>query len=385
MSGLFALLIMAIRIAPIAAALALAACGSGIDATLAGACDRVAARSGSDRNEGTIAKPFHSAQRLADSLRPGQTGCLRSGTYDEMTAGGYVLKFFRGGRSGKPVTVRSFPGERARLKGVVYFPEGSPHVTLRDVDVDGRAPWLRSDTVTVQIMASDVTFEGNDLTNRGLKSCMILGSNSGWGQAVRTRIRRNIIHGCGDPGHGMLDHGIYAENVLDADISGNVFWGNAAYAIHLYPNAQGTRVTRNVMVDNGGGVIFAGEGSRASSRNVVERNVIARSRKDANIARYWGGVVGSGNIARQNCLFGGAGGNIARQVGFAAVGNVVADPKFANPSARDYRPAPGTPCTKVVGADVAYGAGLSASAAASLPPGATPGRTSARVAPGRRA
>jgi hypothetical protein len=360
MSGRFALLVMAIRIAPIAAALAIAACGSGVHPTPAGACDRVAARGGSDRNAGTAGSPFHTVQRLADSLKAGQTGCLRSGTYDEMTPGQYVLKFFHGGRPKAPVTIRSYPGERARLKGVVYFPQGSPHVTLRDVDIDGRAPWLTSDTVTVQIMAADVTFEGNDLTNRGLKSCMILGSNSGWGRAVRTHIRRNVIHGCGNPGHGMLDHGIYAENVLDADISGNVFWGNAAYAVHLYPNAQGTRVTRNVMADNGGGVIFAGEGSRASSRNLVERNVIARSRHDFNITFYWPTrqTVGTGNVARDNCLFDGARGNIARQVGFAAAGNVIADPKFANPAARDYRPAAGTACSRLVGAGIARGAGL---------------------------
>src|SRR3954463_6254971 len=77
MSGPLALLVMAIRIAPVAAALALAACGSGVHATIAGACDRVAARDGSDRAAGTLDAPFHTVQKLADALQPGQTGCLR--------------------------------------------------------------------------------------------------------------------------------------------------------------------------------------------------------------------------------------------------------------------------------------------------------------------
>lgn len=360
MSGPVSILIMALRLAPLAAVLALAACGSSMHPATASAsaCDRVAARDGSDGNPGTVSSPFRTVQRLADSLQPGQTGCLRAGTYGEMTPGGYVLKFFHGGRSGAPISVQSYPGERAKLKGVVYFPANAPHVALRDVDIDGRARWLHSDTVTVQVMAADILFEGNDVTNDELKSCMIMGSNGGWGRAVDTVIRRNVFHRCGDPKHGMLDHGIYVENALRAEISDNVFWGAPGYAVHLYPNAQQTRVARNVMVDNGGGVIFAGEGRRASSGNVVERNVIAGSTGDFNIAQSWGGAVGTGNVARENCLYDGARGeNIERQVGFAATDNTVANPRFSDPAAHDYRVAAGTACAKVLGDGIASSAG----------------------------
>ena len=54
-------------------------------------CDRVAAPSGSDSAAGTVAGPYRSTQKLADSLAPGQTGCLRSGLYEQdvkVTKGG---------------------------------------------------------------------------------------------------------------------------------------------------------------------------------------------------------------------------------------------------------------------------------------------------------
>src|ERR687898_401251 len=81
-------------------------------------CSRYAAPSGSDRGPGTRKRPFASPQRLVESLRPGQTGCLRGGVYDE-TDDGYILRFERAGRPSAPITVRSHPGERARLVGIV--------------------------------------------------------------------------------------------------------------------------------------------------------------------------------------------------------------------------------------------------------------------------
>ena len=46
-------------------------------------CTYTAALSGSDHSRGSASRPFHSVQRLVDRLRPGQTGCVRGGTYQE--------------------------------------------------------------------------------------------------------------------------------------------------------------------------------------------------------------------------------------------------------------------------------------------------------------
>ena len=353
-------LVMSLRLSAILAAAALSACGTASTPDVARAsCDRVAAPGGSDRADGTTGAPFRTVQRLAGSLEPGETGCLRAGTYDKRQDGGYVLKVKEGGRRGKPLTIQSYPGERAKLEGVVYVTKEAPNVTLRDVDIDGRARWLRDDTVSVQVMAANVTLEGNRITNRGLKSCVILGSNNGYGRAVRPVLRRNVFHRCGDTGHGLLDHGIYVENAVDGEITENVFWGTAGYAVHLYPNAQRMKVARNVMDDNGGGVIVAGNDEHTSSGNVIERNVIARSRKDHNIALYWEEGVGRGNVARDNCLFDGDGGDVDDDRGLQLLDNVSRNPRFVDAGARDYRLESGSPCADILGANVASAAGAS--------------------------
>lgn len=316
----------------------------------AAGCTLFAGPAGEDDSPGTQARPFETAQKLVSSLRPGETGCLRGGRYGGRDP---VVEFERGGRPGRPITLRSFPGERATLVGIVIVPEGSSHVTLAALDIEGTGG-----SNTVKIYGADVVVEDNKITNlRRGDSCMILGSNAGEGQAARVVVRRNRFHDCGSPANDNKDHGIYAQNVLDGEIVGNVFWSSAAYAIQLYPNAQRTRFAHNVVDGDApsvrGGVLFGGDEDYASSDNVVEQNVIAYAQTH-NIASTWSGSVGSGNLARDNCLWAGREGEIeTSDGGFSAAGNVVADPMFVEREERDYRLAPDSPCRDVVGYDAA--------------------------------
>ena len=41
-----------------------------------GRCSKVASRDGADDNPGTAAKPYATVEKLANSLQPGQTGCI---------------------------------------------------------------------------------------------------------------------------------------------------------------------------------------------------------------------------------------------------------------------------------------------------------------------
>jgi hypothetical protein len=52
----------------------LATSGAAADA----ACDKVASPLGSDAYPGTVAEPYATVDKLANSLSPGETGCLRS-------------------------------------------------------------------------------------------------------------------------------------------------------------------------------------------------------------------------------------------------------------------------------------------------------------------
>ena len=284
------------------------------------------------------------AQQLLDSLRPGETGCLHGGTYGSSQDN--VLHPRRGGEPGAPLTLRSYPGERARLVGIIDIRHGSDYITLSGLDIEGTG---EDGANTIKIYSRGVVLEESDVTNawRG-RSCLILGNNEGGGQAVAPIVRGNTFHECGNPENGNHDHGVYAANVLDGEIVGNLFYNSAAYTIQLYPNAQRTRFAHNVVDGSGpsvrGGIVFGGDGRFASGDNVVERNVIAYA-ATAAITSYWEGPVGTGNLARDNCVWGSRDDDISGEWGFTAVGEprrqaALREPRRARLSARTRQSVP---------------------------------------------
>jgi Right handed beta helix region len=248
------------------------------------------------------------------------------------------LRLRHGGRLGARIVLRSYPGERATLVGIVEIQRGVNDVTLSRLNIEGTG-----DENTVKILSARDVVEKSNITNyRRGASCMILGDNSGWGQAMQPIIRHNRIHDCGS---NALDynhqHGIYGANVVAGRIVYNVIWNVAAKAVQLYPNAQQTRFAYNIIDGGGpsvrGGVIFGGDDTHASNDNVVEHNIIAYARS-YNIDASWEATVGSGNIVRKNCLWAGREGNIDLEAGgFSASGNIVANPLFVNRNQHDYR------------------------------------------------
>ena len=107
------------------------------------------------------------------------------------------------------------------------------------------------------------------------------------------------------------------------------------------------------MIDgNGEGVIFSSEAgggeysaAYASSGNVVTRNIISNSTQRHNVESFWAGPVGTGNVARDNCLWNGAQGNIDLSAGgFLSISNIVANPGFVDREAGDFRLQSGSPC-----------------------------------------
>lgn len=268
-------------------------------ARAATSCDQVGAPSGSDRNPGTVAAPKRTAQGVIESLSPGETGCLRSGVYADEVNGPYVANFHRGGRPGARITLRSFPGERARLQGVVVVSRGADYVTLSGLDIDGRRLRGTDHPIGIQVMARRTTIRGNDITDPSA-SCLSLGFQ-GWGAATAPVVTGNRFHDCGTPGSGMFEHAIYSQLTTRGRIAGNVIERAAGYGVHLYGRNVGMRVTQNVITANGGGIIIAGSSDGVSSRVTVAENAIADSRV-AGLQTYWEGRRGQGNRAVDNCL-----------------------------------------------------------------------------------
>lgn len=314
-------------------------------------CDYVAAPGGSDDAPGTSARPFATAQKLANTLSSGQTGCLRAGTYREDVA------VRHGGTPSSPLTITSFPGERATVHGRLYVAPGADYVTVSNLDLDGRelghacAEACPSPTVA----AAHSIFSHDDVTNYHTAICFVLG-NEGWGRADYTTIENSDIHDCGSlPGNTR--HGIYVSNSTGSRIVDNHIYDNANRGVQLYPDAQRTVVTGNVIDGNGQGIAFGGSGGSTANDNVIENNVISNSRISWNVLSAWpdGEAPGHGNVVRNNCLWSTNGaayynsdGGMDGNVGYSGAGNVVANPEFADRGAHDFRVGASSRCWAVL-------------------------------------
>ncbi len=283
--------------------------------------------------------PVADVQRLVDSLEAGQTGCLRAGTY----AGS--LKITTAG-----ITLRARPGERVTVSGRLWIAEGADEVTVEGLTLDGRSPrGLPSPTVN----ADGAVFRSNDVTNRHTGICFSLG-HAAYGRADGTLIESNRIHDCGRLPATNHDHGIYVAAASRTMIRNNWIHDNADRGIQLYPDAQRTVITGNVIHGNGQGVIFSGDAGVSSSDNLVQGNTITGSNVRSNVESFYpaGTPAGRNNIVRGNCISGGArdfgNGGIAEPRGFLLSANLIADPRYADPGASDFRLLPNSPCRGVL-------------------------------------
>ncbi|HEX4673655.1 MAG TPA: hypothetical protein VH279_15360, partial [Solirubrobacteraceae bacterium] len=96
-------------------------------------CNLYASPSGSDSSgDGSPTSPFASVGKLDSALAPGQTGCLQAGSYGST---GSHIELDNDGSPGNQITLTSFPGENATVRGYVDI-EGS-YTTLSHLSIDG--------------------------------------------------------------------------------------------------------------------------------------------------------------------------------------------------------------------------------------------------------
>ena len=305
-----------------------------------GPCDRYAAPNGSRRGRGTRAHPYGSLGRLVRGLRRGQVGCLMAGRYRHRG----VVAMRRAG-----TTLRPLGSARVTIDGAVWALPGARGARITGLRLTSHD---RIYPIPLKIQADDFSLVGNDITAARNISCVLIGSPDI--EVAHTVVERNRVHDCGS--RGKLAHLIYVTNSRGAVIRANLLVDNqGGWAVHLYPNADGTLVERNVIDSNEGGVIFAGDGNVASDRNVVRENVITNSAPRWNIEGSWsGGPEGQGNVAQRNCLYSSGRGmpsGIGFLSGFAQSDNVVAkNPVYVNREGGDYRIRPGSKCGSVASA-----------------------------------
>ena len=285
-----------------------------------------------ERRARHAAHPYATVGKLANSLRPGQTGCLRAGVYRGR------IKIRRGGRAGAPTTIRGASGARATVRGRLYVANSANHVVVKQLYLDGRN---RARLPSPTVNGNNVVFRDNDITTRNTTICFVLGSDE-YGRARRTVIERNRIHDCGDLPPTNHHHGIYVEASDGTRITDNWIYDNADRGVQLFPDAQRTYVARNVIDGNGEGIVF----SRRSARNVVEHNVIANPVVRYNVEDFE--LSGIANVARRNCLWStrhaGNPAGISPAIAVELSENLVADPGYLSRARKDFRLRPDSPC-----------------------------------------
>lgn len=297
-------------------------------------CDRYAAAAGRDAWPGSSKRPFRTVGKLVVELAPGEIGCLRGPFREDVTI-----------RS-SGITLASDPDRpQASLRGRLFVADSANDVTVRGLLLDGRPARSSAEEQlpSPTINGDRVRFVDNEVTNVNTGICFVLGSEDG--AARDTVIERNRIHHCGRLPPTNHDHGVYVALARDTVIRDNVIHANADRGVQLYPDADRTVVEHNVIDGNGTGVLFSGDAGGASSANVVRGNVITNSTVRYDVTAFWEQPVGDGNVVEGNCLWGGKLGEVEEIEGFSLRRNVVADPRYVDRAAGDFRLVDGSPCS----------------------------------------
>jgi hypothetical protein len=280
--------------------------------------------------------PGGNVQSFVDSLTAGQTGCLRGGNYSAS-----ALRI-----SKASTTLASYPGERATVNLPV---EGEVADTGNFVKIK-RINFTTTDNHTLRIYGDNVVLEDNEFTNSGNPesgACVGVGGSAYY--AYNLTITRNIFKDCGGNTTNQ-NHAIYAAHFVGLTVTDNLFYGNGAYRIQLYPEADGAYVGHNIFDNQGssrGGVVVSTE-TQHSRNHVIEKNIVINSITWAGIYINNSKPNLTNNQANYNCFYNNPAGNISGTFDKGAIGNITQNPLFVNAGARDYRLQTGSPCLSVV-------------------------------------
>lgn len=287
--------------------------------------------SGSDAGNGSLGAPWRTVAQALSAVVPGQTIYLRAGDYPEWVTAS------RSGTATAPITIASYPGERATVTG--RFKIAASWMTISNLHFVGGTAGNPNGVLIYVSGADHVSILDNELEHANM-SAMYLGDVGNGSDYVT--IAGNYIHDNGT--HYNLDHGIYLGTGTGGTIVNNVIARNFARGIQCYPDCDNTLIANNTVVGNGrAGIQVGNEGVSTSDNDTIVNNVVTGN-GNTGIRSYWGGAQGAGIVARNNLVWGNTGGDTAGP-GIAFTATLSSDPLYR--SATDFRLAAGSPARGV--------------------------------------
>jgi type III secretion system FlhB-like substrate exporter len=271
-----------------------------------------------------------SLQTFVNSLKPGNIGCVRTGTYG---ARGTITNFASIGTSSSPVILKNYPGDtKPTILG--QFRETGSYQTVSGFVFDGPTGQVTTNPEDVVVWlygANNATFSDNEVRN-GLYHAGIFVS-----LVTNAKVLRNYVHDNGDfsdPTQANYDHGIYWANGSGV-IANNIIKHNYAYGVHLYPSPDHVLVENNTITNQTGrgGIIVA----NGSSNTVIANNILSDNLYGIKVYS----LTGTNNIADTNLFWNNSGGNIVDNIGLTVTNSISGNPLFAGTN--DYHLTSGSP------------------------------------------
>ena len=310
-------------------------------------CDLVASTAGVDTNPGTLAAPFRTVQKLVRVLNRGQTGCLRGTTAAKPFAESITVerKNQGGGSEADRITIRSYPGEIAKIRGRIHVTDSANFVTFSKLVLDRGGAADTTSQVSPRIDGDDVVFSDNNISGAGRLACVRVGGASN-ARALRATIQRNRVHDCTDA--------VSATYATDLNLSQNLIY-DSSVGLRLSPSATGTVAVQNVLDGNARGVLFGGDAATVSTGNVVDQSIVSNpSPIGVNAGSAWATQppAADQNQIQRSCVFAPDRPDGAIDLshgGFSVSGIVYSDPLFADRGSNDFHIDSSSPCFALTG------------------------------------
>ena len=307
----------------------------------ANSCTRFVSPAGSDANPGSLSAPWQSLNYSFSHLRPGDTLCLRGGTYPQTVSSGYNQVMATSGTSSSPITITNYPGEVAIIHGntrvqtsFVTF-RGTPSNTVHAGLIFEGPTGQRLGMLDV-MHSHDVTFDHIEVRGDDY--------HAGFYQygGYNIQLLGSYIHDNGRPGYINTDQGVYWDATTGGGslIANCVVEHNAAMGIQLYPSPSQVTVENNTIVFNANyGMVVYG------SQNTIVNNIFADNGSVAKNPQLK--IVGARNSIVDSNLFWSSipalRGYWEEKTDVRVTHAVVADPMFLDPSGHDYHLNVGSP------------------------------------------